>query len=150
MKFLTYCTIPSLLPLHHPHPGCSSFSSSPDVSSSSPPPSSSSPPLSSLSSSCPWEATNHFEEQKDVSPVVHEFAELIIVELVVPGEVESLEGSVHLLHTQVATELLELLLNIIISGTNTEFCIPDHWVQAAVMVKIWTFKLNLDLFRTTF
>ena len=37
-----------------------------------------------------------------------------------------------------------------ISGTTTEFCIPDHWVQAAVMVKIRTFKLNPDLFRTTF
>ena len=36
------------------------------------------------------------------------------------------------------------------SGTDTEFCIPDHWVQAAVMVKIRTFKLNPDLFRTTF
>ena len=36
------------------------------------------------------------------------------------------------------------------TGTNTEFCIPDHWVQAAVMVKIRTFKLNPDLFRTTF
>ena len=36
------------------------------------------------------------------------------------------------------------------SGTTTEFCIPDHWVQAAVMVKIRTFKLNPDLFRTTF
>ena len=37
-----------------------------------------------------------------------------------------------------------------VSGTTTEFCIPDHWVQAAVMVKIRTFKLNPDLFRTTF
>ena len=36
------------------------------------------------------------------------------------------------------------------SGTTTEFCIPDHCVQAAVMVKIRTFKLNPDLFRTTF
>ena len=34
------------------------------------------------------------------------------------------------------------------SGTTTEFWIPDHWVQAAVMVKIRTFKLNPDLFRT--
>ena len=39
---------------------------------------------------------------------------------------------------------------MIFSGTNTEFCIPDHWVQAAVMVKIRTFKLNPDLFRTAF
>ena len=39
---------------------------------------------------------------------------------------------------------------MISSGTTTEFCIPDHWVQAAVMVKIRTFKLNPDLFRTTF
>ena len=38
----------------------------------------------------------------------------------------------------------------ITSGTNTEICIPDHWVQAAVIVKIRTFKLNPDLFRTTF
>ena len=36
------------------------------------------------------------------------------------------------------------------SGTDTEFCIPDHLVQAAVMVKIRTFKLNPDLFWTTF
>ena len=31
---------------------------------------------------------------------------------------------------------------LMFSGTTTEFCIPDHWVQAAVMVKIF------ELFRT--
>jgi len=45
---------------------------------------------------------------------------------------------------------LERIIETIYSGTDTEFCIPDHWVQAAVMVKIRTFKLNPDLFRTTF
>ena len=48
-----------------------------------------------------------------LTPVVHEFTELVIVELVVPGKVKSLESSVHLLHTQVPTKLLELLLQFV-------------------------------------
>ena len=48
-----------------------------------------------------------------------------------------------------------LFSSILSSGTTTEFCIPDHWVQAAVMVKkgllssIRTFfGPLLELFRT--
>ena len=54
----------------------------------------------------------------------------------------------HLRNTFVSYSLEEKVIRP--SGTDTEFCIPDHWVQAAVMVKIRTFKLNPDLFRTTF
>ena len=54
-----------------------------------------------------------FADLVGLTPVVHEFTELVIVELVVPGKVKSLESSVHLLHTQVPTKLLELLLQFV-------------------------------------
>ena len=42
-------------------------------------------------------------------PTLHQLAELVVVELVVAGQVERLEGGRHLLHGQVLAELLELL-----------------------------------------
>ena len=46
----------------------------------------------------------------------------------------------------------ELPLGTIVSAnlTNTEFYVPDHGSQAAIMAKFWAFMLNMDLFRTTF
>ena len=38
----------------------------------------------------------------------------------------------------------------IVGGTTTEFCVPDHRSQAAIMAKFRAFILNPDLFRTTF
>ena len=36
------------------------------------------------------------------------------------------------------------------SGTTTEFCVPDHRSQAAIMVKFRAVMPNPDLFRTAF
>ena len=36
------------------------------------------------------------------------------------------------------------------SGTTTEFCVPDHRSQAAIMVKFRAVMPNPDLFRTIF
>ena len=36
------------------------------------------------------------------------------------------------------------------SGTKTEFCVPDHGSQTAIMAKFRAFMRNPDLFRTTF
>ena len=49
-----------------------------------------------------------------------------------------------------STDFLQAYADSLLSGTDTEFYIPDLRSQAAVMVKIRTFKLDPDLFRTTF
>ena len=116
-KNIRHCKAPSSPPLHPPRPDCSSFSFSPSAASlSSPRPSSFSPPLALLSSSYPWKKPKQSTEKHSVGspPVVHEFTEFFVIQLVVTGDVKSLESSVHLIHTQFATKLLELLIELVI------------------------------------